>query len=1060
MKFRHRLEVWMLGAFAAAAVGVLALATITWRVALQSHEAGRQVTHTYEVLQRLISIQGDTIQIEFSTQSFRVTGDPARLVERDASIAHREALLSEVGKLILDNAYQRQRWVQLREVIDLRLQISRQVEALRKTEGQDAANAYVQRAPLQETRQRTQQLLQAMQVEERRLLDMRNEALEQLRQQLLLSGGVASALLLVLLLATYLLLQRQLHDLRQSRQALAESEQGLAITLRSIGDGVVATDTQGRVTRMNPVAEQLSGWTLAQARGHAAQEVLRVINELTRQPVELPIAQVLATGEVKELANHTTLIARDGTELPIADSAAPIRDDEGQLHGVVLVFRDETLARQAKANIEEQNLLLESRVQERTAQLQQSEQQLARVLAGSEQGFWEWDLLSNRFQLSPRCETMLGFSPGEIVADPANWPQLVHPDDYPVTMASIQRHLRGEAASHDVDIRCRTKEGGWRWVQTRGGVVKRTPQGEPWIMAGTHTDITQRKLQEQAKREADVVFENSYEGIMVANAEGLITKVNPAFTRITGYSQEEIQGRSPSVLSSGRHDVQFYRDFWAELLQKDFWRGEIWNRRKSGEAYAALQSISVVRNSSREVEHFVSVFTDITQLKAHEAELDHVAHYDALTDLPNRRLLSDRLRQSILRAQRNGKLTAVCFLDLDGFKLINDQLGHAVGDQLLVGIAQHLQSVLRAEDTLARLGGDEFVLLLSEIDAPEECHLILDRVLETVRRPVNTTVREISITASIGVSLYPDDNAAPDTLLRHADQAMYLAKQAGKNRYQLFDPAIDRIAQQHREFLTELHQAYANQEFRLFYQPKVDLLSGEIIGVEALIRWQHPQRGLLTPGEFLTHIQGSELERQFGEWVIETALCQLELWAGQALPRQISVNISANHLLQEDFCDQLESALQRHPTIAPEQLELEVLETAAIEDMQHAVDILQRCIALGVRFSLDDFGTGYSSLTYLRKLPVHTLKIDQSFVRDMLVDPDDLGIVRGVIELAETFHRQVLAEGVETLEHGAKLLSMGCRYAQGYGVARPMPAQALPDWCQQWHIQQPWRHLP
>jgi len=461
-----------------------------------------------------------------------------------------------------------------------------------------------------------------------------------------------------------------------------------------------------------------------------------------------------------------------------------------------------------------------------------------------------------------------------------------------------------------------------------------------------------------------------------------------------------------------------------------------------------------VRDAEQKVSGYYVLCTDISRIKAHEAELDRVANFDSLTHLPNRRLLSDRLQQALLRSDRNGRLTAICFLDLDGFKAINDQLGHAVGDQVLVGMAQHLSTVLRGHDTLARLGGDEFVLLLTELASTQECTQILERVLEACRRPIAIEGSTLKLSASIGVSLYPSDRSDPDILLRHADMAMYLAKQAGKNRFQLFDTEIDRKAQSRRDVLEQIERGLQCQQFVLHYQPQVNLASGQVVGAEALVRWQLPGQGLRAPGEFLPHLNGSHLEARFGEWVIASALQQLRAWKAQGLALKVSVNISANHLLQADFCERLELALQAHADVAAAHLELEVLETAAIGDMQQAVDVLQACSRLGVRFALDDFGTGYSSLTYLRKLPVHTLKIDQSFVRDMLADPDDLGIVRGIIELARVFGRQVVAEGVETLEHGAVLRRLGCRLVQGYGIARPMPAELLPDWCRDWQSRQ------
>lgn len=576
---------------------------------------------------------------------------------------------------------------------------------------------------------------------------------------------------------------------------------------------------------------------------------------------------------------------------------------------------------------------------------------------------------------------------------------------------------------------------------------------------GISRNITERKQDELALRQAAVVFQNSYEGIMVVGPDRRISRINPAFTRITGYAEAEAVGQSLQLLAANQEDTNFYHEVFDSLEAQDFWKGEIWSRRKNGELYAELLSISVVRNAQQHIEHYIGVFADISQIKAHEAELDRVAHYDSLTGLPNRRLLSDRLSQSIKRAERSGKSSAICFLDLDGFKTVNDLHGHKAGDALLVRVTQNLQHVLRAEDTLARMGGDEFVVILSNVASPEECALILDRILAAIRQPVLIDGHTVHISASIGVSLYPADNADPDTLLRHADQAMYLAKQAGKNRYQLFDPEIDRQAQLHRSQLEWLRQALLERQFVLFYQPKVDLINGQVLGVEALIRWQHPTQGLLAPSAFLPYVQGSELEHHLGEWVMEAALAQATVWRKLGLHIQVSVNVSANHLLQPGFCQQLRNALARHPDVPPEQFELEVLETAAISDMVQAANILHQCKAMGVKFALDDFGTGYSSLTYLRKLPVDTLKIDQSFVRDMLTDSDDLGIVEGVIRLANAFQRHVIAEGVETLAHGSALRALGCRFAQGYGIAKPMAADQIPTWCAAWALEPKPPHL-
>ncbi|MFZ6780270.1 EAL domain-containing protein [Undibacterium sp. Ji83W] len=693
------------------------------------------------------------------------------------------------------------------------------------------------------------------------------------------------------------------------------------------------------------------------------------------------------------------------------------------------------------------------------AELLEREQRLERVMLGSDLGYWDWDLISNTFKVSARWETMLGYEPGEMDVSPEHWPDHVHPDDMKAAHTSLDRHIKGQTASHDMELRLRSKSGEWRWILTRGAIVAWDENGKPLIMSGTHTDITSQKILEMTQREAATVFSSSFEGIMVVNPSGCITKINPAFTRITGYTEKEVYGKSTRILASGRHNASFYAEMWKAVKEDDFWRGEIWNKRKNGEVFPELLSISSVHDAAGEIQHYIGIFTDISELKTHEAELDRMAHYDPLTGAPNRRLLADRLGQAVNRANRTNKSLAVCFLDLDGFKEINDKYGHATGDRLLIGVTENLKHVLRADDTLARLGGDEFAVLLSDISSAEESAMVLDRVLIGVSKPIQIDLKSISISASIGVSLYPDDNVDADTLLRHADHAMYLAKEAGKNRYHLFDPENDRKAQQRRQILERLEIALDQDEFVLYYQPKVDLISGEIVGAEALIRWQHPNRGILSPAEFLPHIYGSKLEKPLGEWVIKAAIQQAYHWQLRGIAIRVSANISAHHLLAPEFCDYLQTALRVHPYFQASNFELEVLETAAIADMEQAVAILNRCRQLGVHFSLDDFGTGYSSLTYLRKLPVDTLKIDQSFVRDMLTDVEDMDIVEGVIRLAGAFDRQVIAEGVETMAHGAKLLELGCRLAQGYGIARPMPADQFIDWSVRWKTEARWRDL-
>jgi diguanylate cyclase (GGDEF)-like protein len=397
-------------------------------------------------------------------------------------------------------------------------------------------------------------------------------------------------------------------------------------------------------------------------------------------------------------------------------------------------------------------------------------------------------------------------------------------------------------------------------------------------------------------------------------------------------------------------------------------------------------------------------------------------------------------------AQRGDKLLAICYLDLDGFKPVNDRLGHAAGDQLLREIARRLKEGLRGGDTVARLGGDEFVLLLGDLSGLDELEPALARLLAAISQPIVIDRHEASVSGSIGVTLFPLDGSDPDTLLRHADQAMYLAKQAGRNRYHLFDVRQDARAKNHRETRQRLELALAERRFELHYQPKVNMRSGTIVGVEALLRLREADGSLTLPGEFLPQIEDQDIIVTIGDWTLSEALRQMRVWAEDGLVMTVSVNIAARHLMQAGFVERLEELLAGQPTLGPRQLELEILETTALADMDAVNAIIRRCKHIGIKIALDDFGTGYSSLTYFRRLPTDTLKIDQSFIRDMLEDPEDMSIVEGVVGLTSAFGRTAIAEGVETSQHGIMLLHLGCDLGQGFGIAPPMPGGEIPDW--------------
>ncbi len=699
----------------------------------------------------------------------------------------------------------------------------------------------------------------------------------------------------------------------------------------------------------------------------------------------------------------------------------------------------------------------ETELQTQRQQLQAAKDRLDLAMQIARMGLWTWDLRTGMVQGDDTLAQIFGDpSPGTGRVPIEEWRSRTHPEDLLALDPPLIACLKGETEQFEVAQRIRHRDGHWIWGLWRGRVTERDAQGKCVALMGSFHDIAERREAHERLQLAASVFTHAREGITITDTRGTIIDVNDTFTRITGYSREEAIGNNPRMLQSGRQGPEFYAAMWKSLAEQGHFTGEVWNRRKNGELFAEIITISAVRNPLGATTHYVALFTDITSIKENERKLERIAHYDALTGLPNRVLLSDRLQQAMARCQRKGHSLAVAFIDLDGFKAVNDLHGHEQGDDLLVALAQRLQSSLREGDTLSRMGGDEFVAVLSDLEHLHDCHPVLDRMLRAAADPVRLGDRLFQLSASIGVTLFPADGVGPDLLIRHADQAMYQAKQAGKNRYHLFDVEHDTAVKTQREEIARLRQALETQEFVLHYQSKVNMRTGQVIGAEALIRWNHPQRGLLPPAAFLPTMHDHAISLEVGDWVIATALQQMATWKSQGLDLPVSVNIDAQHLQKEGFSHRLATLLAAQPQVPASHLELEILETSALEDMAQVSAIMHRCQAMGVRFALDDFGTGYSSLTYLKRLGAEVIKIDQSFVRDMQTDPDDLAIVQGVIGLARAFHREVIAEGVETIAHGSVLLPLGCECAQGYGIARPMPAGELPQWVQHWRPDRAW----
>lgn len=539
---------------------------------------------------------------------------------------------------------------------------------------------------------------------------------------------------------------------------------------------------------------------------------------------------------------------------------------------------------------------------------------------------------------------------------------------------------------------------------------------------------------------ASTVFDASSDAIMITDTRNLIIAVNAAFCEITGYREEEAIGRNPTILSSGKHDEDFYRDMWQQLAETGRWSGEIWNRRKSGEIYVEWLTLNTVKNHRGETSHYVAIFADITEHKQAEEHVRHLAHYDALTDLPNRTLFSDRLGQALIQAQRNHGRAAVMFLDLDRFKVINDTLGHSIGDLLLQAVAARLTGCVREGDTVSRLGGDEFVILLPELRDAEDAYVVAQKLLAAAALPFELRGHELHISASIGISFYPDDGAGAEALMKNADAAMYRAKEMGRNNYQYYHADMNARSFERLAMETSMRRALEQEQFELYYQPRYEMPGGRIVGVEALIRWHHPDLGLVLPAQFIPLAEETGLILPIGEWVLRTAATQGKAWRQAGLPPLfVAVNVSDRQFRQAGFAGKVGQILQ-DTGFDPRWLELELTETTLMDHAEENIEALSKLKAMGMRIAIDDFGTGYSSLGYLKRLPVDILKIDCSFVNDMTVSPDDAAIVEAIIAMARSLGLRVVAEGVETAEQSKFLQARKCGEMQGNHFSRPLPA--------------------
>lgn len=670
--------------------------------------------------------------------------------------------------------------------------------------------------------------------------------------------------------------------------------------------------------------------------------------------------------------------------------------------------------------------------------LRQREQQLNTFLANIDDMICFRDLDGTPTRINQAYTRLTGLTEDMLAKDSPNWREVIHPRDLSAVERFFHDHPQG-VDKHELEYRMRDQQGEWRWIHSRL-VGFRGDRG----ITGYHCvgrDVTERKQRtEERLIQAATVFEHTSEAIVITDADKRITAVNRAFTRITGYGEHEVLGQDPRLLKSGQHDDQFYDELWRALRERDSWQGEIYNRRKDGSLFPVWQNITVVRDADGHVRHFISIFNDISAQKDSEEKIRYLAHYDLLTGLPNQVLFKERLHQALEDAAQRPEMMAVMFLDLDRFKQINDTLGHPVGDLMLQTVAERLQTLVRQPNLLARMSGDKFTVLLLDCENTGCLTQFSERLLAEMREPVVSPVQPLHLTVSLGVALYPQHGTGSAALLKNAEIAMYQAKSKGRNQYQVFFSGLETGAFENLILENDLRQAIDAKQLFLQYQPQVSLDNGRVIGAEALIRWQHPRRGLVPPDRFIRLAEESGLIIPIGEWVLRTACVQGRHWldAGHSL-ESLAINFSSLQIQHPGIVETVAKVLAE-TGLPPGFLELELTESVIMRETREARNSLDALRELGVKLAVDDFGTGYSSLSYLRRLPIDKLKIDKSFVNDLPQDPNAAAIAKAVIALGKSLQLHVMAEGIENPEQQTFLHAHGCDSGQGFFYSRPVAA--------------------
>jgi diguanylate cyclase (GGDEF)-like protein/PAS domain S-box-containing protein len=778
-------------------------------------------------------------------------------------------------------------------------------------------------------------------------------------------------------------------------------------------DIVTVLDEHGRIRYENPAAEQLLGYEPEDLIG---QVVFQFIH-----PDDLPIV-FEAFQRVLGQANQTAAAEfrfrnKDGSWRFLSSVGKNLLHDP-DIAGVIVNSHDVTEQKQAELALKE------------------SEVRFRQLTENIDEVFWISDAtISKMDYISPAYERIWGRSCESVMRSPRSFLDAVHPDDRAKLLGSLAANELGRPYS--TEYRIIRPDGSVRWISDRGFPVF-DREGKVYRCAGIAEDITSKVRDRDKLRLQSSALAAAANSIFITDNQGRITWVNAAFCRLSGYSPEELVNQTPRILKSGKHDVEFYKNVWETILAGKVWSGEVIERRKNGELFTVYQTITPLADGGGEISHFIAVHEDITDRKNAEARIERLAYHDPLTGLFNRAELHNRLQQAVEQAKRRSRSVALHFIDLDRFKVVNDTLGHSTGDLLLQAVAKRLEGCLRACDVAARIGGDEFAVLQGDVEDQDGAATLAGRLVAALGDPFPIRGHDVHMSPSIGISVFPGDSSGPDELLRNADMAMYLAKSKGRNNYQFFTPALNDQLRDRLALESDLHAALDNKEFELYFQPQLNLQTGRLTGMEALIRWRHPTRGILAPGEFIGIAEECGLIHGISRWVLEQACTQNAIWHAAGLPRcRIAVNISSVNFKRGDLCQMVAEVLSR-TSLPPRYLELEVTETVLLQD-EYVINAIPSLKNLGVALSIDDFGTGYSSLSYLRRLPVEKLKIDQSFVRGLPDNPDDAIIARAIINLGHALGHTVIAEGVESDEQLAYLRNHGCDEGQGFLFGRPMP---------------------